>query len=67
MPAWLLRDNGITVPWNDILIATLAKHHDVRIYSLDKHFDQMKPVLGLFLYEPGYGGLYNPDKSCIRR
>jgi predicted nucleic acid-binding protein len=56
--AWQLKDSGITAPWNDILIATLAKQDNVRIYSADKHFTLMQPVLGLRLYSPGPGGRY---------
>lgn len=59
--AWRLRDQGITTPWNDILIATLAIEHEVRVYSLDKHFEMMQPALSLTLYEPGYGGKFNAD------
>src|SRR6187401_1084709 len=58
--AWHLRDAGFTVPWNDILIATLAVRAKMRVYAKDKHFVSMAPVLGFTLYEPGYGGMYNP-------
>ncbi len=59
--AWQLRDAGISVPWNDILIATLAVRAKMRVYAKDKHFDSMAPVLGFTLYEPGYGGMYRPE------
>ncbi len=58
---WKLRDNGLVVPWNDILIATVALERDCRVYSVDKHFVSMSKIIPLFLYEPGYGGLYNPS------
>ena len=58
--AWQLRDAGITFPWNDILIATLAVRAKMRVYAKDKHFDSMAPVLGFTLYEPGCGGMYRP-------
>ena len=60
--AWRLRDKGCTVPWNDILIASLAREAECRIYSVDKHFTLMyQGGAGIKLYEPGYGGKYNPN------
>ena len=59
---WDLRDKGLTIPWNDILIATLAIDLDYRVYARDKHFDTMSKEVGLRLYHPGYGGRYEPDK-----
>jgi len=59
--AWRLRDKGLTLPWNDILIATLANALDCRVYAKDKHFDTMAQEMGLRLYRPGCGGRYEPD------
>ncbi|NBB80614.1 MAG: VapC toxin family PIN domain ribonuclease, partial [Verrucomicrobia bacterium] len=59
--AWKLRDKGQTIPWNDILIATMALDLDMRVYAKDAHFDLMANRIGLRLYEPGYGGRYTPD------
>lgn len=59
--AWRLRDAGLTVPWNDVLIASLSIHHICRVYALDKHFEQMQSVIGVRLYQPGYGGSYSAD------
>lgn len=59
--AWTLRDKSLTLPWNDILIATLALDLDARVYAKDEHFDTMAKELGLRLYTPGYGGRYEPD------
>lgn len=53
-----LRDGGLTIPWSDVLVATVALVHGVRVYAQDRHFNAMAPVLGLRLYEPGYGGRY---------
>jgi predicted nucleic acid-binding protein len=53
-----LRDHGITVPWSDLLVATVAVSNDVRVYACDQHFTLMAPHLGILLYEPGYGGRY---------
>ena len=58
--AWKLRDAGLTVPWNDILIATLAVRGRMRAYAKDKHFESMAPILGFDLYEPGPGGMFDP-------
>lgn len=57
----LLKSKGITAPWNDVLIATIAVEAECRVYAVDKHFTAMAPVLNLHLYQPGYGGMYNPD------
>jgi len=59
--AWRLRDQGVVVPWNDILVATLAVERACRVYARDRHFELMRPVLGLALYEPGYGGAFVPE------
>ena len=58
--AWQLRDRGQTIPWNDILIASLALRWECRVYAKDQHFEIMRDVLALRLYKPGYGGSYNP-------
>ena len=57
----LLREKGITVPWNDVLVATLALRHDCRIYAVDRHFESMGEHLGLRLYRPGYNGCFSPE------
>jgi hypothetical protein len=58
--AWRLRDKGHSLPWNDILIGSLAVGWDCRAYARDRHFEIMRDVLALRLYQPGYGGMYNP-------
>jgi predicted nucleic acid-binding protein len=58
--AWKLRDKGITMPWNDIIIATIACEYNYRVYSIDKHFPIMAQHLAFPLYTPGYGGRYRP-------
>ena len=59
--AWQMHDRGCTAPWNDILIATLSVKADCRIYAVDKHFELMQNSgAGIRLYQPGYGGKYNP-------
>ncbi|RPJ35316.1 MAG: PIN domain-containing protein [Verrucomicrobiaceae bacterium] len=57
----LLKKKGITAPWNDVLIATIALENGCRVYAVDKHFTAMAPLLGFHLYQPGYGGSYNPE------
>lgn len=59
--AWKLRDKGHTLPWNDILIASIALDGNFRVYAKDRHFQTMAAVLGLRLYTPGYGGRYEPE------
>ncbi len=56
-----LRSKGLTIPWNDALIATITLGQGCRVFAIDKHFTAMAPHLGLRLYEPGYGGIFNPD------
>jgi predicted nucleic acid-binding protein len=60
--AWRLRDKGCHAPWNDILIATLSRKAECRVYTIDKHFEQMSAAgAGIVLYRPGYAGSYNPN------
>jgi predicted nucleic acid-binding protein len=59
--AWRLRDKGQTIPWNDILIGSLALRWACRVYAKDQHFEIMRDILGLHLYKSGYGGSYNPN------
>jgi len=56
-----LRAAGFTVPWNDILIATLAQQRGHSVYAHDKHFPIMANVLGIMLYQPGYNGMFNTE------
>ena len=58
--SWLLRDHGLSVPWNDAIIATIAQAYGYRVYSEDKHFRAMAEILGIRLYKPGYMGMYDP-------
>ena len=56
-----VRSAGYTVPWNDLLIATIAIESHSAVYSCDKHFPILQKVMGVHLYEPGYNGLHNPN------
>jgi len=56
--AWKLRDGGLTVPWLDVLIASVALHDGTRVYAVDAHFQKISEQTGLVLYEPGYGGSF---------
>jgi predicted nucleic acid-binding protein len=58
--AWKLRDAGLTIPWNDVLISAVGLRLGCRVYAQDKHFTEMGTLLGLPLYSPGYGGSYDP-------
>jgi hypothetical protein len=40
-----LRSKGITIPMTDLLLAQLARTHDLEIISLDPHFDQIPGIL----------------------
>ena len=57
----LLRSHGLTAPWNDVLIATIALDHGCRLYAVDKHLEAMAPILGIKWYQPGYGGSFQPE------
>jgi len=59
--AWKLRDNGLTVPWLDVVIAALALHDGARLFALDAHFARISELTGLRLYTPGYSGMFVPD------
>lgn len=59
--SWIIRDQGLSVPWNDAIIATIAKKFSYRVYSEDKHFKMIAEILGIRLYQPGYMGMYNPE------
>ena len=56
-----LRKEGVTAPWNDVLVATIALEAGCRVYACDPHFAAMAPILNLRLYEPGPGGSFNPE------
>lgn len=57
-----LRESGTTLPWNDVIIATLAIREGCRAYAVDSHFETMGQQLGLRLYRPGYNGSFQPEK-----
>jgi len=56
-----LRSEGHTIPWNDVLIATIANDKDAAVFAHDKHFPIMADILKVHLYQPGYNGKFNPD------
>jgi len=59
--SWKLRDKGLALPWNDVLIATLSRRCVCRVYSIDRHFELLRDHAGVALYEPGYSGGFRPD------
>jgi predicted nucleic acid-binding protein len=61
--AWKLRDAGLTIPWNDVLIAAVVRRLGCRVYAKDKHFTEMANIIGLPLYTPSYGGSYDPGEE----
>ena len=56
----ILRGKGVTVPWNDVIIGTLAIREGCRTYAVDQHFELMREHLGLRVYTPGYNGSFAP-------
>lgn len=56
-----LRAAGLTVPWNDVIIATITMEQGCRVYSVDKHFTAMPKHVPIQLYEPGYNGGFSPE------
>jgi predicted nucleic acid-binding protein len=60
--SWRICDAGLTVPWNDLLIAAISLYQACRVYAQDQHFEDMVP-LTVALYRPGYGGSYNPGEE----
>ena len=36
-----LRSKGVTIPFSDIIIATLARRHNLVVLTVDKHFSQV--------------------------
>jgi len=42
---YILKISGITVPFQDALIATLAIEYELKLWTLDKHFKLIKTVL----------------------
>jgi len=59
--AWKLRDSGLSVPWLDVLIASIAIHNGIRLFTIDAHFEKIAAISGLMLYRPGYGGMFQPE------
>ena len=50
----ILKRNGVTVPFPDVLLATVALHHDLELWTLDKHFVRVRDYLPqLRLYVTG--------------
>lgn len=44
-----LKKKGLTLPLSDIFIASIAIAHNLSIFTLDKHFEQ---IPGVVLYRP---------------
>ena len=41
----LLRSKGLSVPFQDVVLATLAIHHDLEVWARDHHFPLMQKWL----------------------
>ena len=61
--SWQIRDAGYTLPWMDIMIASIALDGRGWVFSLDKHFETLSTFLPIHLYSPGYNGAFNPNYS----
>ena len=46
------RQKGVTPTTMDCIIATLASHHRIPLWSLDKNFERMQSIIGFELYKP---------------
>ena len=57
--SWHLREDGITLPWNDLLIGSLGLLWDLRVFAADRHFDILESRERLRRYRPGPGGAYS--------
>ncbi len=55
---WAVRKTGLTVPWSDAVIATLANKHGHSVYARDRHFEALAASGLVKLYTPGPGGSY---------
>ncbi len=42
-----IKENGLALPLSDLFIASIAVEHDLRVFTLDKHF---KKIPGVKLY-----------------
>ena len=49
MLAASLRRKGITLPLSDVIIASISLEHNLSIFTLDKHFDD---IPGITIYKP---------------
>ena len=47
------RRAGLTVTTIDCLIATLAREFQVPLWSLDRHFEKIQPIVGFEMYMAG--------------
>lgn len=41
----ILKTNGITVPFQDVMIATLAIKFQLKLWTLDKHFKKISEII----------------------
>ena len=57
--SWRLREEGITLPWSDLLIGSLGLLWDLRIFAADRHFDILESRAQVRRYRPGPGGAYS--------
>ena len=55
------RANELTIPWLDTIVAAIALHDGMRLFAIGEHFKKIRDLTGLSLYEPGHGGMFQPE------
>ena len=53
------REDGITLPWSDLVIGRLGLLWDLRVFAADRHFDILESRVRLRRYRPGPAGAYS--------
>lgn len=57
---WRCRDAGLALSLDHALVAAIALHDGIRIFSTDEMFHAISARTGLPLYVPGRAGIYQP-------
>ncbi|MFW5883794.1 MAG: PIN domain-containing protein [Verrucomicrobiota bacterium] len=56
---WKLRDGGLTLPWMDVMIASMALHHGTPVFTLDRHFISASRILEVKVHFKAVPGSYS--------
>lgn len=57
---WKCLDAGLAISPDHALVASMALHDGIRLFSSDEVFRRISPLAGLTLYAPGRGGVFQP-------